>query len=159
MSENHVIGRGNKLPWHLPADLQRFKELTIGHAIIMGRRTFESIGKPLPGRRSIVITRDGNWKTPNGVEVAHGLSTAISMARTSVNEGDEIFVIGGAEVFRQALPLADRIHLTLVRANIEGDMRFPTIEARDWKLVRNEDRPADGQNEHAMSFQILERVR
>ena len=156
MSENGVIGRGNALPWHLPADLKRFKQLTTGHTIIMGRKTFESIGKPLPGRRSIVITRNMKWKAPSGVEVAHDLDGALQTARSGGNQ--EIFIIGGAEIFRQALPLADRIYLTLVLAMMAGDAKFPEINPSHWELLETTNREADGDNAYAMSFQVYERV-
>src|ERR1043165_1052456 len=135
MSENRVIGRGGKLPWHLPADLRHFKELTTGHSIIMGRKTFDSIGKPLPNRRNIVITHDRDFRAA-GIELAQNLQSALPLTQ---NE-DEVFVIGGAQIFEQSLPRADRIHLTIVHANIEGDTFFPPIDRDDWFIANEEHR-------------------
>src|SRR5688572_24314058 len=133
MAENRVIGRNNQLPWHLPADLKHFKSLTTGHSVIMGRKTFESMGKPLPNRRNIVITRQANFRA-DGVDTAHSLEEAISLAK-----GDaEIFVIGGAEVFRDALNGADRLYLTLIHATIEGDVFFPEVDWSEWTLIEAE---------------------
>ena len=158
MSENRVIGRGNALPWHLPADLKRFKQLTTGHTIIMGRKTFDSIGKALPGRRSIVVTRNRSWKAPAGVDVAHDLNRAIEMSRAGDHSQKDIFIIGGAEIFRQALPLSHRIYLTLVLATIDGDAKFPEINPSHWTLVESTSREADADNAHPMSFQVYERA-
>lgn len=154
MSENRVIGRNNRLPWHLPADLKRFKQLTTGHAVIMGRKTFESIGKPLPNRRNIVITRDRNFRA-DGAEVAHGFDEAIAMAKAD----SEVFIAGGAEVFREAASGADRMYITLVHAHIEGDVFFPDVDWSEWTLVENERHEADDANPLPMSFQRYERVR
>src|SRR5262245_37513826 len=121
MAENGVIGRGGQLPWRLEADLARFKQLTMGHTVIMGRKTWESIGRPLPGRRMIVVTRQGRYAA-DGIEVAGNLEAALEAARVAGEE--EAFIIGGAEVYRQALPLADRLYMTLVLAEIEGDTKF-----------------------------------
>jgi dihydrofolate reductase len=153
MSENRVIGRGGRLPWHLPPDLKRFKALTTGHTIIMGRRTFESIGKPLPQRRSIVITRNPAWRA-QGVEVANNLNQALAMAK---NE-DEVFVIGGAEIFHQALPQADRMYFTLIHADIEGDTYFPQIDLSQWRLEKEQHHEANAKNPHAFSFRVYERT-
>ena len=126
IARNGVIGRDNRLIWHIPRDLRRFKRLTMGHALIMGRKTFDSIGRPLPGRRNIVITRQSNF-APDGVEVVHSLEQALALV------GDApAFVIGGGEIYRQALPRAERLELTLVDADFEGDVRFPEIDWREW---------------------------
>jgi dihydrofolate reductase len=135
VAANGVIGRGNALPWRLPGDLKRFKRLTMGHHLLMGRRTFESIGRPLPGRTSIVITRNRAYTTPSGVLVAHDVTTALA----AVSDDDsEAFVIGGAEIYRLTLPLADRLYLTEIERAAEGDVFFPTFEQDDWELVAND---------------------
>jgi dihydrofolate reductase len=136
MAANRVIGANGALPWHLPADLQRFKAVTMGHHLIMGRTTFESIGRPLPGRTSIVLTRDPSARFPGAV-VAHSLDEAIERAA-----GDpEVFVIGGEEVFRASLPIADRILQTEIRLDVEGDTVFPEVDPRDWTVVSREPLP------------------
>jgi dihydrofolate reductase len=152
MAENRVIGRNNTLPWHLPADLKRFKALTTGGTLIMGRHTFDAIGKALPGRRTIVLSRDSAWRG-TGVEVAHDLDEAIELAA-----GDsEVFVGGGAQVYRQAMPLADRMHLTLVHTIVEGDAHFPPIPPGEWTIAEEEKYPADEKNAFAMTFRRYER--
>ena len=152
MAQNRVIGRNNALPWHLPADLKRFKSLTMGHAVILGRKTFDVIGRPLPGRRWIVLTRDRRWSHA-GVLVAHDLDQALR----SVAGEAEVFVAGGADVYAQALDRADRIYLTVIHAEIEGDARFPAIDLTDWELVDDERHEADARHTHAFSFQRYER--
>ncbi|GAB4092359.1 dihydrofolate reductase [Flaviaesturariibacter terrae] len=130
--EGNVIGKNNELPWRLPDDLKYFKNLTWGMPILMGRKTFESIGKPLPGRHSIVITRNPEWKH-DGVETVHSLEAALeAAAKRSVNE---LFIIGGAEIFRSALPQADRVYLTRIYERYDGDAFFPEL-GDGWKLVR-----------------------
>lgn len=153
MSENGVIGRGNALPWHLPADLKRFKQLTIGHTLIMGRKTFQSIGRVLPGRKTIVVTRDPGVSA-EGIEVASTVEEALQKAG-----GDpEIFVVGGGEIFGRMLELADRIYLTLVHAKVEGDTYFPDIDwSQQWREVSHEDHPADEKNAFPYSFRVYER--
>ena len=136
-SRNGVIGAGNKLPWHLPADLKRFKQLTMGHPILMGRKTFESIGKPLPGRTNIVITRQEGFQAC-GATVAHSLEEALQICEGQ----EEVFVIGGAEIYKQALPLADRIYLTRVDADFEGDTFLPALDPARWKETAREEFPA-----------------
>lgn len=162
MSENGVIGRDNALPWHLPADLKYFKALTTGHVVIMGRKTFESIGsKPLPGRPTVVVTRDMNFSAGAAVRVAHGFDDALSAARAMAHGvgNDEIFVLGGSQIFRAALPVADRLYVTLVHAQVEGDVLFPEFDASQWTLMRDERREADEKNVYAMSFRLYERAR
>jgi dihydrofolate reductase len=136
MSENRVIGRDNGLPWHIPEDLRFFKTVTMGKPIIMGRKTFESIGRPLPGRRNIVVSRDPGYSA-KGVDVRRSLDDAIALAAGSARETgqDEIFVIGGGTIFEAALPIADRIYLTRIHARIEGDVFFPEIDPLIWKEV------------------------
>lgn len=135
-ANNNVIGRNNELPWHLPQDLKYFKSVTLGKPVIMGRKTFESIGKPLPGRTNIVITRQPDWKF-SGVLVAQSVEEAIEIAgqfRAEQNQvSDEVMVIGGAEIYRHALPMADRVYLTRIEKNIEGDAHFPALSAEQWE--------------------------
>jgi dihydrofolate reductase len=154
MAENRVIGHANGLPWHLPADIKRFQLLTTGHSIIMGRKTFDSIGKPLPHRRNIVLTRERGWKK-DGVETAHDLPDALARTRGE----SEVFVVGGADVFRQALPKADRIHLTVVHAKIPGDALFPEFTPAEWRLAEEEPHPADARHAYAFTFRRYERVK
>ncbi len=155
MSEDGVIGRGGELPWHLPADLQHFKSLTMGHAMIMGRKTFDSIGRALPGRTSIVLTRRGEIRVP-GVLTARSLNEALDLT-----PGDaEVFVIGGGELFAQALPRADRLYVTIVHTRIpDGDTYFPQVDLATWQLVIERHRQADDENAHAMTFRMYERLR
>lgn len=137
-SRNGVIGARGKLPWHLPADLQRFKKLTMGHPILMGRKTFESIGKPLPGRTNIVITRQKGFACCGAV-TASSLDEALRMCEKE----QEVFVIGGADIFAQALPLADRIYLTRIDQDFEGDAFLFKIDPTVWKEISREESPAD----------------
>jgi dihydrofolate reductase len=152
VSENGVIGRENELPWHLPRDLRRFKALTMGHPIIMGRRTYESIGRPLPGRRNLVLTRDPAWSPP-GVETFPSLDEAV--ARCGWEE--EVFVIGGESVFREALLRADRLYVTLVHATVPGDRTFDLQALSAWRLKEEEQHEADDRNAHPVSFRTYVR--
>jgi dihydrofolate reductase len=138
VAANGVIGRDNALCWHIPADLRHFRALTLGHAVVMGRRTFESIGRPLPGRHNIVLTRSADW-TAAGVTVARTISEAIAAAGTA---GGAIMVIGGGAVFRDWLPLADRIELTEVDVAPEGDVRMPPVDYGQWTETARQDHPA-----------------
>ena len=149
MAADRVIGADGALPWHLPADLRRFKQVTMGHHILMGRSTFESIGRPLPGRTSVVLTRDPAAHIP-GVLVAHSLAEAIERSA-----GDpELFVIGGEQVFRAALPIADRILLTEIRLEVDGDTVFPELEPGAWTVVSSEPLPDPVLD---ATFSVLER--
>lgn len=123
ISKNKVIGRDNKIPWHISADFKRFKEITMGHPIIMGRKTFESIGKPLSGRTNIVITRDENYSS-EGITVTHSIEDAIELAKQKEGN-DEIFILGGGQIFDQSMSLADKLYLTIVDQEVEGDVYFP----------------------------------
>ena len=130
ISINHVIGQNNKLPWRLPEDLKRFKEITMGHSVIMGRKTYESIGRTLSGRKNIILSRQkGYWAS--GAEVVDSLKKAIS----SAPNGQHIFIIGGEQIYREALPLANRIEITEVMINCEGDAFFPILEEHSWKMM------------------------
>lgn len=154
MSENHVIGVDNQLPWHLPSDLQHFKSLTTGHPILMGRKTYESIGRPLPNRTNIVITRDASFSAPGCVVVT---SIGEAIAHAKAKNSPEIFIIGGAEVYKQLLPVIQRIYLTVVHDEFEGDAFFPDLDSRVWKQVKREAHEADDKNEFPFSFITLER--
>jgi dihydrofolate reductase len=151
-SDNDVIGRGNALPWHLPADLAHFKRLTLGKPILMGRRTFEAIGRPLPGRRNLVLSR-GGFAAP-GVETVDSLKAA----RAMVAGEPELMIIGGAQLYQQALPLIDTIHLTRVHGWIEGDAHLPALPPAEWHEVAREEVAADARNAYAMSFITLQRA-
>lgn len=150
MAQNGVIGQGGGLPWRLPDDLRRFKALTLGKAVLMGRRTFASIGKPLPGRLNLVLTRDAAYRAA-GVTIVHTLDEALS-------HGDaELMVIGGAEIYALALPLASRVHLTRVEAELEGDTWLPPFDVRTWREIAREHHPTDERHAFAMDFVTLER--
>jgi dihydrofolate reductase len=133
MAENGVIGREGRLPWHIPADLARFRDLTMGHPVIMGRRTYEGIGRPLPGRSIIVLTRSSSYRA-SGCLVAHSVDEALTAAEGAT----EVFVAGGADIYRQFLPLAHRIHLTLVHDTLPGDVEFPPIPAAMKEIWRQD---------------------
>jgi dihydrofolate reductase len=155
MSENGVIGAGGRLPWRLPSDLAYFKRVTMGHPVVMGRRTWESIGsRPLPGRTAVVVTSRRDYAVPPGVIVVSSLDEAI--ARTAGEE--EVFVVGGGVLFREAVPRADRLYLTAVHAQVEGDTRFPRLDGNAWKLVHEDSRAADERNAHAHTFRVYERA-
>ena len=146
---NGTIGLGGALPWHISADLKRFKALTMGRPMIMGRKTFESFGKPLPGRRHIVLTRDAGWQA-EGAEVVRSVGEALALA----GEG-EVAVVGGAEIYALFLPLATRIELTEVHADYRGDTHMPALDAGEWQVIAREDHPAEGETP-AYSFVTLE---
>jgi dihydrofolate reductase len=147
---NGVIGRRSALPWHLPADLRHFKQLTLGHHLILGRKTWEAVGKPLPGRRTIVVTRRPDYALPDGVERAASIEEAL--ARAERQGEDEAFVAGGAEIYRASLPRADRIYLTRIHHDFAGDASFPDLDPEQWRLASRQDHPADAQNPYAFSF-------
>ncbi|MEO8314770.1 MAG: dihydrofolate reductase [Pseudomonadota bacterium] len=152
-SDNDVIGRDNALPWHQPADLAYFKRVTMGKPILMGRKTWESIGKPLPGRRNIVLSRSG-FAAP-GADVVRTLDEACELAA----DAPEMMVIGGAMIFELAMPRMDHIHLTRVHCVIPGDVFLPKLKSDEWREVRREERPADERNHYAMTFTELARTR
>ena len=155
VAENGVIGRDNDLPWHLSADLQRFKAVTMGHHLIMGRKTFETIGRALPGRTTVVVSR-GRPQLPEGIKLAGSLEEAVEIAREGGD--DEAFVAGGGEIYRVALPLADRLYLTRLHTEFEGDTRFPELDETEWSLVDSKEVAPDDQNAYPFSFQIYDRV-
>lgn len=153
MAKNRVIGAAGKIPWHLPNELQLFKSVTMGHHIIMGRKTWESINRLLPGRATVIVTRQHEFSMP-GALIAHTLEEAIARCA-----GDsEIFVIGGGELYRAALPLADRIYLTVVDAEPAGDTLMPELEPGAWRLHSAQDYPRDERHAHAYRFEVHERV-
>jgi dihydrofolate reductase len=151
-TENDVIGRDQGMPWHLPDDLKHFKALTLGKPVLMGRRTYQSIGRPLPGRTNLVLTRALDWSVP-GVTVVANLDAAIRMAGTAA----ELVVAGGAQVYALALPRATRIYLTRIHAIIEGDTRLPELDLHHWHEVSRVLHPVDARHPYAMSFVTLER--
>jgi dihydrofolate reductase len=138
VAENGVIGKGNDLPWHLPEDLKHFKEITLGKTVLMGRKTFESIfarlKKPLPGRKNVVITRQENYKVPEGVLVFPSLDIAFQKLAS-----EDIYVIGGAEIYKQALPFASKMFITKVKGNYEGDAFFPEVDFSKWNLIEEQE--------------------
>ncbi len=156
LSTNNVIGRDNKLPWHMPADLKRFKNLTMGHHLLMGRKTFNEIGKPLPGRINVVITRDPHFHA-EGVAIARSVDEAIGKAEAA---GDhEIFLAGGGEIFRQVIHRADRMYVTRIHAEIDGDTTFPEFDdVNEWRLADAEHFEADAKNQYPYSFLTYERA-
>ena len=153
MARNRVIGRGGAIPWRLPADLARFKRITMGRWLIMGRRTFDSIGRPLPGRTTVVVTRRQEW-SPAGVLVARSIDEAISLAR----DQDEVFVAGGAEIYAATLERAARIRITLVEGDYDGDAWFPVIDPAVWRLTSQESHPGEA-DRPAYRFLDYERIR
>ena len=157
VADNGVIGRGNALPWDLPDDLQHFKRTTMGRPIIMGRKTYESIGRPLPGRLNIILTRDGAWQTP-GVSVATSIEQAIDLAegQALIDGADSVMVIGGAEVYRQALPFTSRVFLTRVHGNVDGDAFFDLDQIVSWRELSRIEVSAGGRNSHDFSVVELE---
>ena len=153
MAKNGVIGRDNQLPWRLPADLAHFKRVTMGKPMIMGRKTWESLPGLLPGRRHIVVTRDKAYRA-EGCTLVNSLDQALEAA----GEVPEVMVVGGGTIYKEMLPRADRLHLTLVDADVEGDARFPEIDFDQWRERKRESHPADERNPHSYTFLELERV-
>ncbi|KPF65977.1 diacylglycerol kinase [Bosea sp. AAP35] len=158
IADNGVIGDDNRLIWRLKTDLRRFRSLTLSRPVVMGRKTFLSIGKPLPGRETVVLTRDPDFR-PEGVHVAHSLAEALRLAQTlgAGMEADSVTVAGGADVYRQALPLAQRLELTLVHAMPEGDAIFPDWDRSAFVPGRSEHHGADADNEHPFTFATFRR--
>ena len=156
VSRNGVIGQNNQLPWHLPGDLKYFKSVTMGKPLIMGRKTFDSIGRPLPGRTNIVITRDPEWHA-EGVQIAQTLLQAMALAELACAEAevDELMVIGGEQIYAMTLPSADRLYLTEVQADVEGDAFFPAFDRQQWRQVG--EKIPEVTDTHPYRFIILER--
>jgi len=155
-SENNVIGKDNRLPWHLPADLKYFKYTTWGLPIIMGRKTFESIGKPLPGRENIIITRNNDYKA-TGATVVTSITDAIKMAESL--DVKEMFIIGGAELFKSTMDLVQKIYLTRVHTVVDGDVFFPSLKNENWKMTSEIKMEPDEKNEFPLSFQVWEKLK
>jgi dihydrofolate reductase len=154
MDRKRGIGVDNKLPWRLSADLKRFRELTMGHHIIVGRKTFESIGRPLPGRRMIVVTRDRNYKAEE-CDLAHSVEDAINLARERGES--EVFICGGAEIYARSIEIVDRMYLTLVEAEVVADTFFPEFDERRWSKRESFYQPADERNQYPFTFKTLVR--
>lgn len=154
-ARNRVIGRSNDLPWYLPADLRHFKELTTGHSVLMGRKTFDSIlarlGTPLPNRQNIVVTRDRHFQV-SGAIVVHSIDEALKLT-----ESEEVFVIGGAQIYEQVLPFTDRMYITEVAADIDGDTFFPELEQGAWRETSREPHKKDDKNQYDYAFVVYER--
>lgn len=158
MANNRVIGRNNKLPWHLPNDLKYFKRLTTGKPVIMGRKTYDSIGRPLPNRVNIVITRDTNFAV-EGIKVVNSVNTAIELAEAEcfVSGAEEVIVMGGAEIYQHCLPRADRLYITFVHADVHGDAYFPEFDLTKYSEIAREDFFADGPNPYDYSFVVYDK--
>ncbi len=149
-STNRVIGKNNQLPWHLPADLAHFKKTTYAHPIIMGRATYQSIGRPLPKRTNIILTRNTTYSVPTSCKIAYNLDQAFAHAKQT--QAKEVFIIGGAQIYAQALPIADILYLTQVHTTIEGDTFFPPIDPTQWKEISKKNHPADSNHPYAYTF-------
>lgn len=154
IARNLAIGKDNQIPWYLPADLQYFKQTTLHRHVIMGRRSFESIGRPLPKRVNVVVTRDPFF-VATGCVVVHSVEEALSLA--AQNQEEEVFIIGGGEIYRRSWPYLDRVYVTEVEADVEGDVFFPKISEEEWTLVSSESHPADEKNSVPYTFKVLER--
>ncbi|MEC2056615.1 dihydrofolate reductase [Peribacillus psychrosaccharolyticus] len=154
MDENRVIGKDNQLPWHLPADLQYFKKVTMGHPIVMGRKTYESIGRLLPGRVNIIITRNKSFQV-NGAVILHNVAEIKEYADKCEKE---VFVIGGAEIFREILPETDKLYITQIHHTFEGDTYFPQIDSNQWRVTSSVKGKVDELNVYQHDFNILERL-
>lgn len=158
IGKNNELGKNNTLVWSMPTDLKYFRDKTKGHTVIMGRKTFESIGHPMPNRKNIIITRDKNYKS-EGIEVVHSLDEAITLANTFPPQNEEIFIIGGAEIFKQALPIADRLYITHIYAEDEtADTFFPEIIPVIWNEVSHEEHKRDEKNPFNYTFSVYEKI-
>jgi dihydrofolate reductase len=159
VADNGVIGNAGDLPWRMSGDLQRFKQLTMGHVMVMGRKTYESIGRPLPGRLTVVLTANRDYDPGHSeVHVAHSLGDAVAHALESGMNNDELFVVGGAEIYRLALSTASRIYRTRVHASPGGDAHFPELPSADWQVIESQEYPADTKNGFACTWEVLERL-
>nr|AIA14212.1 Dihydrofolate reductase [uncultured bacterium] len=154
MDEERGIGKAGTLPWRLSDDLKRFRELTMGHHLIVGRKTYDSIGRPLPGRHIIVVTRNKSYK-PDNVVTVHSLQEALSLAEDAGES--EVFIGGGAEIYKEALPLADRMYVTRVEADAQADTFFPELDPSDWMVKQIGEHPADDRNQYPFSVWVMER--
>jgi dihydrofolate reductase len=160
-ANNNIIGKDNDMPWHLPADLAYFKKVTVGKPIIMGRKTYESIGRALPGRRNIVISRDENYlpqgKGSEGVDVVTSVEQALALVNDVEETISEVMVIGGGAIYKHCLPSADRLYVTHIKADIVGDTQFPDYDDDGWNKVSSELRESDDKNNYDLEFCIYER--
>ena len=161
MSRNLVIGKDNAMPWHLPEDLRYFKRITLHKPVVMGRNTFESIGRPLPQRVNVVVTRNTDYR-PHGASVVHSFESALEfcddLLRTQGQPEDaEVMIVGGAQIYAQALPHAERLYLTEVHTEVDGDASFPDFDRNEWQEISRHDHPASSANPHPYSFVVLER--
>jgi dihydrofolate reductase len=154
MARNRVIGRDNRLPWHMPDDLAWFFRITRGHHIIMGRRNYEANGRALPGRTNIVITRNRDYRAPDCV-VAHTVEEALDYARRRGEE--EVFIVGGGEIYAATLSLTDRVYLTIIDTEVEGDTSYPVLDPQEWEEISRDPRKADDRNPYNYTFYIFER--
>ncbi|SFM74446.1 dihydrofolate reductase [Marinobacter zhejiangensis] len=161
MARNRVIGRNNALPWYLPEDLRYFKQATMGKPIIMGRKTWDSIGRALPGRLNVVISRNEAWQAPEGTRGACSLDAALvqAEAQAELDGCDEVMVIGGSQIYGEALPLVDRMYITQVHAEVEGDAYFPELNWDEWEEIGREDFSASDNNPYDYSFVVYQRLR
>lgn len=151
-ANNNVIGVNNQMPWHLPNDFKYFKANTMGHSIIMGRKTYDSIGKPLPGRRNIVLTRDQDYQNPD-VDIANSIPEVLNYCR----DEREVFILGGAEIYKQAVPIANKLLLTRVHTDIEGDTFFPNLDLSEWQLVSQDMHSKDEKHAYDFTFEVWEK--
>nr|AIA14953.1 Dihydrofolate reductase [uncultured bacterium] len=154
-SENGVIGKDGTMPWRLPAESAYFREVTLGHPVITGRKNYEAMGRPLPGRLNIVITRQTDYEVPKGVIVVHSLAEALKLPQ--VQSEQEVFIIGGAEIYQQAMPLADKLYLTTVHAQIDGNTFFK-YDPGQWQLEWSQHHPADAENKYSFTLQRFQRI-
>ena len=154
MAHDRVIGKDNQMPWHMPADLAHFKRVTLGKPVLMGRKTFESIGRPLPGRRNLVISRNPDYQA-DGIEVVGSVEAALALLAD--NEVAEVMVIGGGHLYAELLPKADCLYLTRIELEVEGDTRFPAFADEQWQCVEREVHQADEKNPHPYSFETWQR--
>lgn len=154
VADNGVIGRNGELPWRLSADLKRFKQLTLGHHLVVGRKTFDSIGRPLPGRHMVVLSRREGY-SPAGIAVVPTLAAALDLARAAGD--DEVFLGGGGQIYRLALPQIDRIYRTRVHTALDGDTYFPELAAGEWTVTRSEEFEADERNSYRATFEVVDR--
>jgi dihydrofolate reductase len=148
-AKHRVIGLNGQMPWHLPNELKYFKETTTGHTVVMGRKTYESIGKPLPRRRNVILTKNRHFQAPEGVKIVHSLR--------EVQQLGDVFIIGGAQLYEQFLPLADRLYITKIDLETEGDTFFPDWNPEDFRIIAEREGVTDPQNPHPHTFYILER--
>ncbi len=154
-SRNWVIGKDNDIPWYIPNDLRYFRRMTLGHHIVLGRKNYESIGKPLPKRTNLIVTRDTAYEAP-GCHVVHSIDAAIDFARK--NKEEELIICGGGEIYKQTMPLLDKIYFTEIEAVIEGDVFFPEIDTSIWKLSSIERNQSDDRHEYGYNFMVYDRI-